>query len=153
MHSSIHIHANERTIETLLKFKTHADAENVLNFLGNKFQLIQTTVKLICSCELLEKINLFHHEIECASWIIRIIAFHDYRMFWRCRGCRAIGANIKPAILTMRSRMEWKKIVKDLHVKWVFFDAFATPLKFKHVAGIFPRYFKFPLSLAASIHR
>lgn len=74
-------------------FKTHADAENVLNFLGNKFQLIQTTVKLICSCELLEKINLFHHEIECASWIIRIIAFHDYRMFWRWRGCRAVGAS------------------------------------------------------------
>lgn len=87
MHSSIHLreracaHPNERTIETIewirhrgvcvcahsaKKFETHTDAENVLNFLSNKFQLIQTTVKLICSCELWEKINLFHREIECA---------------------------------------------------------------------------------------
>lgn len=135
----------------------------MLNFLGNKFQLIQTTVKLICSCELLEKINLFHREIECASWIIRIIAFHDYRMFWRCRGCHAVGANANIysqrngvddvcAILTMQRANGMRKKFKICTRNGFFFQRLRMHVSnVRHVPGIFARHFKLSLCLSLSI--
>lgn len=115
----------------------------MLNFLGNKFQLIQTTVKLICSCELLEKINLFQHEIERASRIIRIIAFHDYRyrLFWWCRRrlprrrCQDTHAAKEPFSATSKRDFnqamadEQRRVNKDPRVKRTFLLLFqAAPL-------------------------